>query len=168
MVLLMVSGCGSEAAMPTNAAVTPTTEVYFQTEQYTIVACDDIFSYRHGTLINHKLCRQYDTGETAPLVEHVFSEVVLSPDQQWFAFAVQDQTTVHLDLYRMRVDGTGLQRLTKPDGQRFVGMRRLVWSQDGKWITMSTWTGSGPSDQESSWKDYRIQTDGSATLEPVS
>ena len=61
-------------------------------------------------------------------------EVVrLSPDGQWLAF--DSDRSGNMDIYKMRVDGTGLQQMTRDTADDF----RPSWSPDGQWITFHSW-----------------------------
>ena len=61
-------------------------------------------------------------------------EVVrLSPDGQWLAF--DSDRSGNMDIYKMRVDGTGLQQLTRDTADDF----RPSWSPDGQWIAFHSW-----------------------------
>jgi Tol biopolymer transport system component len=77
-------------------------------------------------------------------------EVVrLSPDGQWLAF--DSDRSGNMDIYKMRIDGTGLQQLTRDTADDF----RPSWSPDGKWIAFHSWR-SGNRDS------YIVSADGSA------
>ena len=61
-------------------------------------------------------------------------EVVrLSPDGQWLAF--DSDRSGNMDIYKMKIDGTGLQQLTRDTADDF----RPSWSPDGKWIAFHSW-----------------------------
>lgn len=75
-------------------------------------------------------------------------EVVrLSPDGQWLAF--DSDRSGNMDIYKMRVDGTGLQQLTTNPADDF----RPSWSPDGREIAFHSWR-SGNRDS------YVISADG--------
>ena len=77
-------------------------------------------------------------------------EVVrLSPDGQWLAF--DSDRSGNMDLYKMRIDGTGLQQLTRDPADDF----RPSWSPDGREIAFHSWR-SGNRDS------YVVSADGSA------
>jgi Tol biopolymer transport system component/tRNA A-37 threonylcarbamoyl transferase component Bud32 len=77
-------------------------------------------------------------------------EVVrLSPDGQWLAF--DSDRSGNMDIYKMRVDGTGLQQLTTNPADDF----RPSWSPDGNEIAFHSWR-SGSRDS------YVVAADGSA------
>ena len=77
-------------------------------------------------------------------------EVVrLSPDGQWLAF--DSDRSGNMDIYKMRVDGTGLQELTTNPADDF----RPSWSPDGREIAFHSWR-SGNRDS------YVISADGSS------
>jgi TolB protein len=77
-------------------------------------------------------------------------EVVrLSPDGQWLAF--DSDRSGNMDIYKMRIDGTGLQQLTHDTADDF----RPSWSPDGREIAFHSWR-SGNRDS------YVIAADGSA------
>ncbi len=73
----------------------------------------------------------------------------LSPDGQWLAF--DSDRSGNMDIYKMRVDGTGLQQLTRDPADDF----RPSWSPDGREIAFHSWR-SGNRDS------YVIAADGSA------
>jgi TolB protein len=76
-------------------------------------------------------------------------EVVrLSPDGQWLAF--DSDRSGNMDIYKMKVDGTGLQQLTNNSADDF----RPSWSADGREIAFHSWR-SGNRDS------YVIAADGS-------
>jgi Tol biopolymer transport system component len=76
-------------------------------------------------------------------------EVVrLSPDGQWLAF--DSDRSGNMDIYKMKVDGTGLQQLTNNPADDF----RPSWSPDGSEIAFHSWR-SGSRDS------YVIAADGS-------
>ena len=54
--------------------------------------------------------------------------VSLSPDGQWLAF--DSDRSGNMNIYKMRIDGTGLQQLTRNPGDDF----RPSWSPDGRQI----------------------------------
>jgi TolB protein len=75
-------------------------------------------------------------------------EVVrLSPDGQWLAF--DSDRSGNMDIYKMRVDGTGLQQVTRDPADDF----RPSWSPDGREIAFHSWR-SGNRDS------YVVQADG--------
>jgi TolB protein len=77
-------------------------------------------------------------------------EVVrLSPDGQWLTF--DSDRSGNMDVYRMRVDGTGIQQVTRDSADDF----RPSWSPDGREIAFHSWR-SGNRDS------YVISADGSA------
>ena len=77
-------------------------------------------------------------------------EVVrLSPDGQWLAF--DSDRSGNMDIYKMRIDGTGLQQLTRNPADDFGGS----WSPDGRQIAFHSWR-SGNRDS------YVMSADGSA------
>jgi Tol biopolymer transport system component len=76
-------------------------------------------------------------------------EVVrLSPDGQWLAF--DSDRSGNMDIYKMRIDGTGLQQLTRDSADDF----RPSWSPDGREIAFHSWR-SGNRDS------YVVSADGS-------
>ena len=77
-------------------------------------------------------------------------EVVrLSPDGQWLAF--DSDRSGNMDIYKMRIDGTGIQQLTRDPADDF----RPSWSPDGREIAFHSWR-SGNRDS------YVVAADGSA------
>ena len=77
-------------------------------------------------------------------------EVVrLSPDGQWLAF--DSDRSGNMDIYKMRIDGTGLQQLTRNPADDFYPS----WSPDGRQIAFHSWR-SGNRDS------YVMSADGSA------
>ncbi|MFL5630601.1 MAG: protein kinase domain-containing protein [Gemmatimonadaceae bacterium] len=77
-------------------------------------------------------------------------EVVrLSPDGQWLAF--DSDRSGNMDIYKMRIDGTGLQQLTHNTADEF----RPSWSPDGREIAFHSWR-SGNRDS------YAVSADGAS------
>lgn len=77
-------------------------------------------------------------------------EVVrVSPDGQWLAF--DSDRSGNMDIYKMRIDGSGLQQLTTNPADDF----RPSWSPDGREIAFHSWR-SGNRDS------YVVAADGSA------
>jgi TolB protein len=77
-------------------------------------------------------------------------EVVrLSPDGQWLAF--DSDRSGNMDIYKIRIDGTGIQQLTHNTADDFSPS----WSPDGRQIAFHTWR-SGNRDS------YVMSSDGSA------
>jgi Tol biopolymer transport system component len=74
--------------------------------------------------------------------------VKLSPDGQWLAF--DSDRSGNMDIYKMRINGTELQRLTRNTADDF----RPTWSPDGREISFHTWR-SGNRDS------YAMASDGS-------
>ena len=71
-----------------------------------------------------------------------------SPDGQWLAF--DSDRSGNSDIYKMRIDGTGLQQLTRDPADDF----RPQWSPDGRYIGYHSWrTGNRDS--------YVMSSDGS-------
>ncbi len=61
-------------------------------------------------------------------------EVVgLSPDGQWLAF--DSDRSGNMDIYKMRIDGSGLQQLTRSPADDFFPS----WSPDGRQIAFHSW-----------------------------
>ena len=75
--------------------------------------------------------------------------VTLSPDKQWLAF--DSDRSGNMDIYKMRIDGTGLQQLTRNPADDFYPS----WSPDGRQIAFHSWR-SGNRDS------YVMSADGSA------
>jgi Tol biopolymer transport system component len=73
----------------------------------------------------------------------------VSPDGQWLTF--DSDRTGNMDIYKARVDGTGLQQLTRNRADDF----RPSWSPDGRQIAFHSWR-SGNRDS------YAMSADGSA------
>jgi TolB protein len=82
---------------------------------------------------------QYLTGTAAP---------VWSPDGEWIVFV--SRYNRHQDLYRVRRDGSELQRLTDTPGHD----RRPRWSPDGEWLVFVSERSGDP-------HLYRMRPDGS-------
>ena len=59
--------------------------------------------------------------------------LTVSPDGQWIAF--DSDRSGNSDLYKMRLDGSGLQQLTRNPADDF----RPQWSPDGRQISFHTW-----------------------------
>jgi Tol biopolymer transport system component/serine/threonine protein kinase len=76
-------------------------------------------------------------------------DVSLSRDGQWLAF--DSDRSGNMDIYRIRIDGTGLQQLTRNPADEF----RPLWSPDGQQISFLSWR-SGNRDL------YVMSGDGSA------
>jgi TolB protein len=57
----------------------------------------------------------------------------LSPDGQWLAF--DSDRSGNMDIYKIRIDGTGLQQLTRNPADDFVSS----WSPDGRQIAFHSW-----------------------------
>jgi len=77
-------------------------------------------------------------------------EVVrLSRDGQWLAF--DSDRSGNMDIYKMRVDGTGLQQLTNNPADDF----RPSWSPDGREIAFHSW-------RNGSRDSYVVSADGGA------
>jgi len=74
--------------------------------------------------------------------------VRLSPDGQWLAF--DSDRSGNMDIYKMKVDGTGLQQLTNDSADDF----RPSWSPDGREIAFHSW-------RNGSRDSYVISADGS-------
>ena len=60
-------------------------------------------------------------------------QVRVSPDGQWLAF--DSDRSGNMDIYKMRVDGTGLLQLTRDTADDF----RPSWSPDGQEVTFHSW-----------------------------
>jgi Tol biopolymer transport system component len=73
----------------------------------------------------------------------------LSPDGQWLAF--DSDRSGNMDIYKMRLDGTALQQLTRNTADDF----RPSWSPDGRELSYHTWR-SGNRDS------YVMSADGSS------
>jgi TolB protein len=92
-------------------------------------------------------------------------EPVLSPDGEWFAYAAPSLANEpfdrQMDIYRMRTDGSDVQRLT----DHYSTDNGPVWSPDGEWIAF--WTM-----RDGNIEVYRMRADGSnetrLTTEPSS
>lgn len=75
--------------------------------------------------------------------------VSLSPDGQWLAF--DSDRSGNMDVYRMRIDGTGLEQLTRNTADDF----HPRWSPDGRQIAFQSWR-AGNRDS------YVVSADGSS------
>jgi eukaryotic-like serine/threonine-protein kinase len=75
--------------------------------------------------------------------------VRVSPDGQWVAF--DSDRSGNMDIYKMRIDGTGLQQLTRNPADEF----QPSWSPDGRQIVFHSWR-SGNRDL------YAMSADGSS------
>jgi hypothetical protein len=110
------------------------------------------------------------SGQTTTLAGHVTSELVPSPDGEWFVFVVldygpheNDDDGLHPHVYRVRRNGTDLLRLDAAGlGPSTVGAAMPCWSPDGEWIELSLWDGTAEG-----WRWRRIKTDGSGVYEPL-
>jgi TolB protein len=96
---------------------------------------------------------QSGTGSTAsghPITSATerIESVSLSPDGQWLAF--DSDRSGNTDIYKIRIDGTGLQQLTRNPADEF----KPVWSPDGRQIAFHSMR-SGSRDT------YVVSADGS-------
>jgi hypothetical protein len=108
------------------------------------------------------------SGQGTALTTHLASSVVRSPDGAWFAFDTfewdiqpEKGALPRIHIYRVRLDGTGLQMLDTqglPNGT--VGAQLAGWSPDGAWLAFQFWDGT-----ENGWHDYRVKADGSGLYE---
>ena len=113
------------------------------TYQYALYACDTGSGQR--TLLSDQ--------PTTPLVP--------SPDGDWLAFGAIDQMNFDAFVYKIRVDGTDMQRLdTQGLPESTVSVNVLGWSADGEWVNLSVWDGT-----EDGWHPVRLRADGSGEYE---
>ncbi len=137
----------------------------YMTNDYTIILRDEYLSYRHGSLQKRILLKRARDQTETVIADRLSSNIIFSPDGEWLAFATRDES-VRLTLYRVRVDGSGLEALTDKTAFRFVGVRDMMWKSDG-WIQAEFWNGQ-QSDLDSSWPPYRLSADGSGIIEAMS
>lgn len=98
--------------------------------------------------LNDTLPRLYrvrpDGSGAAPIVEdgQAVSQVAWSPLDDWLVYGVLHETPSGrtADLYRVRVDGSGQQRL---NAAALPPINRLAWSPDGAWVLVMTADASG-------------------------
>ena len=122
--------------------------------------CWDAVSWQDSSL---RLC-QKSSGAITILADDVVSAVVAAPDGSWLAFAAAEPGSYHIKphLYRIRRDGTGMQRLdTRGFPYRVVGVTITGWSADGEWVEARLWDGS-----EGGFHVVRIRADGSGETQP--
>lgn len=89
------------------------------------------------------------TGHPITSASERIESVSLSPDGQWLAF--DSDRSGNMDIYKMRIDGTGLQQLTHNPADDFYPS----WSPDGRQIAFHSWR-SGNRDS------YVMSADGGA------
>jgi eukaryotic-like serine/threonine-protein kinase len=75
----------------------------------------------------------FTTGRQITSAVERIETVSLSPDGNWLAF--DSDRSGNMDIYKMRVDGTGLQQLTRSPGDDF----HPTWSPDGRQIAFHSW-----------------------------
>lgn len=86
--------------------------------------------------------------------------ILFSPDGQWMYFNVADASTTQLDVYRVRLDGTGLMNLT-PTRHQNLALVKLQTGED--WLVVS---GLGVRDGKPATDIYWLSSDG-ASFVPV-
>ena len=111
---------------------------------------------------------QRDSGEVTVLSDEIVTEVLPSPDGEWYVFGTMSMDAADDDLlepqvYRVRADGTDLQQL---DAQGFpdfaVGAPGNLHWLDDEWLAVTLWTGI-----EGDYCAYRLKADGSGIYEPL-
>lgn len=107
---------------------------------------------------------QPESGAVTVLTRELTSDLLPSPDKAWFAFGTLDiWNGMNPHVYRVRADGTGLQRL---DAQGFpafaVGAPGDLRWLDDDWLALTLWTG-----REGDYRAYRLKADGSGAYEPL-
>ncbi len=91
-----------------------------------------------------------------------------SPDGEWLAFGTMNRLSTAGDaldphLYRVRVDGSGLQQLDpQPFPAYAVGAPGDLRWLDDEWLAFSLWDGT-----ENGWHPFRLKTDGSGQYEAL-
>ncbi len=104
---------------------------------------------------------QIDFIASIPLVNE--QSYFWSPDGEWIALFSPDKQDLKADLYRVRVDGSGLQHLT--DVNSSAATLSVGWSPDSQWISFT-----GYADKKASF--YRMPASGGTvqnlTPEPLS
>lgn len=110
-----------------------------------------------------------DSGERTTLTADLTTAPVLSPDGAWLAFGTMNPLSTAGDallphVYRVRLDGTGLQRL---DAQGFpaglVGAPIDLRWLDDDCVALKLWDAAGNDD--SNYHAFRLKADGSGDYE---
>jgi Tol biopolymer transport system component len=120
-----------------------------------------------NTDIRHLIRCDLSTGERMNVISHVISSYVRSPDGAWVAFTTFNwafnsgngtpSSAAVVGVYRVRVDGSGLQKLnTRPLSVVAVGATEPIWSDDGAWVQVTVWDGT-----TGGYHPIRIKADGS-------
>ena len=111
---------------------------------------------------------QLDSGATRVLTPNLVTALVPSPDGAWFAYGTMnplgtDGDALRPHIYRVKADGTTVQSLDAGGFPDFaVGAPGDLRWLDNSWIAFSLWDGT-----TGGWHLYRLQADGSGTLEPL-
>lgn len=154
------STCSREDWVSETAVAEDAASVLFLRDYRAWAGCWDAVSWQDLSL---RLCRKA-SGAVTTLAEDVVSAVIPSPDGQWLAFAAAEPGSYRLKphLYRIRSDGSGMQRLDPASsGYNVVGITIKGWSVDGQWVEVSLWDGS-----EGGYHALRVRADGSGATQP--
>ena len=112
-----------------------------------------------------RVCER-ESGAVTLLSDELTSELLLSPDGEWYAFGAMNRDALGEDafnprVYRVRRDGTGLQRLdTQGFPQMIVGAPLDLRWIDDEWLALTLWDGT-----EGGYHPYRLKADGSGFYE---
>ncbi len=109
------------------------------------------------------------SGAVATLTHDLVTGVIPSPDGKWLAFGTMNPLSTAGDaldphVYRVRVDGTRLQKLdTQPFPDFAVGAPRDLRWLDDTTLAFELWDGTG----DAGWHPYRLKADGSGVYEAL-
>jgi hypothetical protein len=107
---------------------------------------------------------QRESGVVTMLSDGVVTELLPSPNGEWYAFGTLDyQSGVKPHVYRVRDDGTDLQQLDMQGFPDFaVGAPSHLRWLDDEWLVLTLWTGI-----EGDYRTYRLKADGSGAYESL-
>lgn len=113
-----------------------------------------------------RVCQQ-NTGAVTLLTDELTSELMVSPDGEWYAFGTMSMNAldpVNPNVYRVRVDGTDLQQLDSHDfPEAMVGAPGNLRWLDDEWLALSLWDGTG----EDGYHPFKLKADGSGIYEQL-